>query len=166
MFIGHFPRVYIRFYTTSLQPSVKVGRYLSLLFGRHRSSSTHRHNTGSPLVFCMPPEADPLEAIQIACVLVFSSGNRNYGIPWPAALPWDVCRGSSRLSFRASSLSCLDGDASFMTTVSHTARLLYSEKSTNSTAARGSKQARELSFRPILSAVWRIGLKCTASIKL
>ena len=166
MFISHFPRVYIRFYTTSLQPSVKVGRYLSLLCGRHRSSSTRRYNTSSPLVFCMPPEANPLEAIRIAGVLVFFCGYCSPGIPWPAALPSDVCRGSSRLSFRASSLSCLDGDASFMTTVSHTARLLYSEKSTNSTAARGSKQARELSFRPILSAVWRIESKCIASIKL
>ena len=127
MFISHFPRLYIRFYTTDLQPLVKVGRYLSPLCGRHRSSSTHRHNTGSPLVFCMPPEANPLEAIQIACVLVFSCGNCNYGIPWPAALPWDVCRGSSRLSFRASSLSYLDGDASFMTTVSDIAHLLDSE---------------------------------------
>ena len=126
MFISHFLRVYIRFYTTSLQPSVKVGRYLSLLCGRHRSSSTHRHNTGSPLVFCMPPEANPLGAIHIACVLVFFCGYCNSSIPWLAALPWDVCRGSSRLSFRASSLSCLDGDASFIGAVSHAAHLLDS----------------------------------------
>ena len=124
MFISHFPRVYTRFYTTAQQPSVKVGRYLSLLCGRHRSSSTHRHNTGSPLVFCMPPRADPLEAIHIACVLVFSCGNCNYDIPWLAALPWDVCRGSSCLSFRAPSLSYLDGDASFIGAVSHATQLL------------------------------------------
>ena len=127
MFISHFPRVYIRIYTTSLQPSVKVGRYLSLLCGRHRSSSTHRNNTGSPLVFCMPPEAYPLEARHKASVLVFFCGYCNPGIPWLAALPWDVCRGSSRLSFRASSLSCLNGDASFMATVSHAIQLTDSE---------------------------------------